>query len=356
MPEGKRIIIEKSSTVRRRYQRSDKRFKFTAKQLKQIEREEELDKRAKEIREKEKRRIANKKKRDEQEAKAREELQEARRQGLPDPHAKIPSSQPLLSKFLGFASRPVRTEEPPVEKPLAENTSAEESRVEEIPVDEPILETVFTKTSPEPTTTEPIAHDNDGDTEVDSAAGDTEPDSDGFDDLDEELEYEISALEGVGAAEEWKSPPPVELSNTTNTNNTFDGDDEFSDWSAFDDDEIMKEVEAAAAATKSNHHEVAPPINPAPINPTTVQPPTSHQPKPCSLPTLNESFRDETANFLDKDYSEEDFRTTINQPKPCSLPKLNESFRDETADFLEDVLSRGCGESFGELMQLGQMT
>lgn len=303
MPEGKpRIIIEKSSTVRRRYQRSDKRFKFTAKQLKQIEREEELDRRSKEIREKEKRRLINKKKRAEQEAKTREEAQKARRQGLPDPSAKIPSSQPLLSKFLGFASRPGRTEESPAE---------------ESPVEEPICENVSAKASPEPTTTEPIAHNDDGDTEVDSVVGDTEPDSDGFDDLDEELEYEISALEDAGAPEESKSPQPAELDNSKDTLDTVDDDDEFSDCSAFYDDEIIKEVEAAAA-TKGDRHEVtSPPINRPPINPALLQPPAS------------------------------------DQPKTNPLASLNESFRDETADFLEDVFSRGCGESFGELIQLG---
>lgn len=261
--------------------------------------------------------LSTRKKRDEQEAKAREELQEARRQGLPDPHAKIPSSQPLLSKFLGFASRPARVEESPVEKVPGENTSAEESPTEEFPVDESIYENVPTKTSPEPTTTEPIAPDSNGDTEVDSAAGDTELDSEGFDDLDEELEYEISALEGVGATEEWKSPPPPELSNSKDTLNTFDDDDEFSDCSAFNDDEIIKEVEAAAAATKGNRHKVASaPINSAPINHTLVQPPTSHQPKPCSSPTLNKSFRDESADFLEEAFRTEAF-STIRQPKPC---------------------------------------
>ncbi|RHZ50297.1 uncharacterized protein CDV56_100344 [Aspergillus thermomutatus] len=96
--QPRRIILEKSKTVRRRYQRSNKRFQFTASQIRRIEREEERELRAKELREKEKKRQANKKKRAEKEAKEREER---RRLGLPDPHAlPVPSSQPLLFKFL----------------------------------------------------------------------------------------------------------------------------------------------------------------------------------------------------------------------------------------------------------------
>ncbi|KAJ5735423.1 uncharacterized protein N7483_000548 [Penicillium malachiteum] len=221
-PERRRIILEKSSTVRRRYQRSDQRFRFTAEQLKRIEREEVLDKRAKDIREREKKRIANKKKKVEQETKAREE---ARKQGLPDPFApKIPSSQPLLSKFLGFANRAPASEESPAKEPIAKKPSS--------------------TPSPEPPLTECDVH-HDGDTEVDSASGDTEPDSDCFDDLDEELEKEIAALEDTGATEE---------------------------------------------------------------------------PKP----------------------------QTPEKPK-----QLHDSFRDDTADYLEDVFSRGCGDSFGELLGLG---
>ncbi|EED16614.1 conserved hypothetical protein [Talaromyces stipitatus ATCC 10500] len=94
-----RRILEKSRTVRRRYQRSNKRFEFTASQIEQIEREEEREKKAKQLREREKRKLANKKKRAEKEAKQREER---RRLGIPDPNTvKIPASQPLLVNFLG---------------------------------------------------------------------------------------------------------------------------------------------------------------------------------------------------------------------------------------------------------------
>ena len=94
-----RIILEKSRTVRRRYQRSNQRFQFTASQIRRIEREEEREKKARQLREREKRRIANKKKKAEKEAKEREER---RRLGLPDPNApKVSASQPSLVKFFG---------------------------------------------------------------------------------------------------------------------------------------------------------------------------------------------------------------------------------------------------------------
>ncbi|KAB8232941.1 uncharacterized protein BDW43DRAFT_99122 [Aspergillus alliaceus] len=99
MPDpSKRIVIEKSRTVRRRYQRSNKRLKFTASQIARIEREEERERQAQKLREKEKKRIANKKKKVEKEAKAREER---RRLGIPDINApRVPSSQPSLVNFL----------------------------------------------------------------------------------------------------------------------------------------------------------------------------------------------------------------------------------------------------------------
>lgn len=97
-----RRILEKSRTVRRRYQRSNKRLEFTASQIQRIEREEEREKKAQQLREREKRKAANKKKRAEKEAKEREER---RRLGLPDPNNfKIPASQPLLVNFFGARS------------------------------------------------------------------------------------------------------------------------------------------------------------------------------------------------------------------------------------------------------------
>lgn len=106
-PEGKpRIILEKSSTIQRRHQRSNKVFRFTEEELARIERQEERDQRAKELREREKRRIANKKKKTEQDIKAREL---ARRQGSPKPEPnpwQAPSSQPRLSAFFGIMKQP----------------------------------------------------------------------------------------------------------------------------------------------------------------------------------------------------------------------------------------------------------
>ncbi|KAL2004251.1 hypothetical protein VTN02DRAFT_4766 [Thermoascus thermophilus] len=108
MPEQPRRILEKSRTVRRRYQRSNQRFQFTEAQIKQIEREEERERRAQKLREKEKKRLANKKKKAEKEAKAREER---RRLGLPDPNAKIPASQQRLSNFFGMKKPPQEQQE-----------------------------------------------------------------------------------------------------------------------------------------------------------------------------------------------------------------------------------------------------
>ncbi|OJJ03560.1 hypothetical protein ASPVEDRAFT_53937 [Aspergillus versicolor CBS 583.65] len=98
MPDQPRVILEKSRTVRRRYQRSNQRFQFTASQIARIEREQERERRAQKLRDKEKRRIQEKKKKAEKEAKAREERI---RSGIPDPNAaSVPASQPLLFNFI----------------------------------------------------------------------------------------------------------------------------------------------------------------------------------------------------------------------------------------------------------------
>ncbi|KAJ5389909.1 uncharacterized protein N7496_000977 [Penicillium cataractarum] len=298
--EPRRIIIEKSSTVRRRYQRSNKRFKFTASQLRRIEREEELERRAKAIKEKEEKRRANKKKKAEKEAKDREER---KRLGLPDPNApKIPASQQLLSVFMGAKHK---------------------QPVEEQPVD----------TTIDPTTTD---NDEGGDTEVDSAGGDTEADSDIFDDLDEEIiEQEFSRLQDRGIPEDSEIPDAPDFPENPGVGNDISAeslcslkddndDDEFSDCSVFDDAEILKEADAIAASRPSQPHNPIPLPTPshAPLASTMGPPPSSGHPK--SMTT--------------------------------SIPSLGDSFRDETADYLEDVFSRGCGDSFGELVQLGSGT
>uniref|UniRef100_A0A093UQR1 Uncharacterized protein n=1 Tax=Talaromyces marneffei PM1 TaxID=1077442 RepID=A0A093UQR1_TALMA len=102
-PQQPRRILEKSRTVRRRYQRSNKRFEFSASQIQRIEREEEREKKAKQLREREKKKLANQKKKAEKETKEREER---RRLGIPDPTScKIPASQPLLVNFFGAGKR-----------------------------------------------------------------------------------------------------------------------------------------------------------------------------------------------------------------------------------------------------------
>lgn len=301
--EPRRIIIEKSSTVRRRYQRSNKRFKFTASQLRRIEREEELERRAKAIREKEEKRKANKKKKAEKEARDREER---KRHGLPDPNApKIPASQPLLSAFLGAKPK----------KP-----------VEEQPV----------TPKPDPTTTE-IENDQEGDTEVDSAGGDTEAESDLFDDLDEEIiEEGFSCLQNEGISKESEIPDVPDIPEARDLGNAEilcspkhdRDDDEFSDCSVFDDADIMKKADALAASLPSQPHPLIPPPTTSSLAPPapTMGPPRSPRP--------GEQSKSITT----------------------SITSLGDSFRDETADYLEDVFSRGCGDSFGELVQLGSGT
>jgi hypothetical protein len=313
-----RIILEKSSTVRRRYQRSNKRFKFTAEELKRIEREEEKEKRAKELREKDKKRIANKKKKAEADAKAREE---ARRQGLPDPNAgKIPASQPLLSKFLFSAKKPSPSEEPepdsakestPEPSPLLSPETPHEPTPE--PSSEPPLEPP-NEHAPDPLIAEPVINEpepsnDNGITELDSQFGDTEPDSDCFDDLEEEPEPELPVLESAATSRD----PDFQNPGLDVSKDILDTD-EFSDCSAFYDEDILNEAEAAAT-TQASHRETQSP----PLNSALLQTPPSKRSK-------------NTAN---------------------SIASLGSSFRDDTADYLEDIFTRGCGDSFGELMQLG---
>ncbi|KAJ6106416.1 hypothetical protein N7512_009933 [Penicillium capsulatum] len=277
--QPRRVIIEKSSTVRRRYQRSNKRFQFSAEQLARIERDQERERRAQQLRDKEKKRIANKKKKAEQEALAREER---KRTGLPDPHApKVPSSQPLLSMFL--------------KKP--------QSAESEIPVE----------LNRESTTAETNGNDNGAETEAESMAGDTEIDSDIYDDLDEEIENEMSALQKSDVQEE--SIAHDDRMNTSGeTLPAAQGDDEFSDCSAFDDEDILREAEAAATVHGTPALDTKNPI----ASSTLLEPALADCPKSMTAP----------------------------------MTSLGDSFRDETADYLEDVFSRGCGDSFGELIQL----
>ena len=272
--EPRRIVIEKSSTVRRRYQRSNKRFQFTAEQLKRIEREEARERRAKELRDKERRRVANKKKKAEQEARDREERT---RHGLPDPNVKVSSSQPLLSKFLGRTSRSLSTEDVAVDNSTVEvPLIGIEAGVDHI-------------------------HNN-RDIETGSVGGDTEVDTDAFDDLDEELEREISIFEDTGP--EATGSHHLSLGTNQEILCPAKDDDEFSDCSAFYDENIIKEAEGVAASKSAN----------------SLCPSTSV--------------------------------TSVASP----IRSFGDSFRDDTADLLEEVFARGCGDSFGELIQLGAPT
>ncbi|KXG45203.1 uncharacterized protein PGRI_041160 [Penicillium griseofulvum] len=313
--EPRRIILEKSKTVKRRYQRSNQRFQFTASQIARLDREEEREKRAKKLREKEKKRIANKKRKAEQEAQAREER---KRRGIPDPHAaRVPSSQPLLSMFLGAGKR----ESPAIPEPA-------------------------------PAITEVESHDND----LESVSGDTEAASDAFDDLDEVLEKEISGQDAAA---------PKELEGqdiSTATRPSFNDEDEFSDCSVFNDEDIIKKAEMATTRTTDEETK----NTSIPKESSTLRPP------PAVL-TLESSFGDsfqfDPADFLEaeaamitktssgtRDHSPPK-DTSLLQPelsdRPCSRPtlvsSLGDSFRDETADWIEEAFAHGNGDPFEQI-------
>ncbi|KAJ5615626.1 hypothetical protein N7537_000740 [Penicillium hordei] len=312
--EPRRIILEKSKTVKRRYQRSNQRFQFTASQIARLDREEEREKKAKKLREKEKKRIANKKRKAEQEAQAREER---KRRGIPDPHAaRVPSSQPLLSMFLG--------------------TGKQQSPA--------VLE-------PAPTVTDIESHDDN----LGSEGGDTEAESDAFDDLDEELENDLSELQDVVILQE---PEGQDIGTATSA--SFKDDDEFSDCSAFDDEEVMKKAETAATTLAIDEETKKPSI-----------PNELPYPQPPKLESsFGESFQYDPADFLEaeaaiitqtnstgtKDHSPPKETSLLQPPlsdRLCSRPTLassfGDSFRDETADWIEEAFAHGSGDPFDEL-------
>jgi hypothetical protein len=124
MPEKPRRILEKSSTVRRRYQRRNNRLQFTASQIEKIEREEQREKRAKRLREQEEKRIAKKKEKIEKEAKEREER---KRLGRADTNApKLPDSQPQLLSFFGKKKEPQEQPELRQENRVEQEDGAEQ--------------------------------------------------------------------------------------------------------------------------------------------------------------------------------------------------------------------------------------
>ncbi|GIJ82832.1 hypothetical protein Asppvi_001347 [Aspergillus pseudoviridinutans] len=236
MPDQpRRIILEKSKTVRRRYQRSNKRFQFTASQIERIEREEEREARAKRLREKEKRRQADKKKKAEKEAKERE----ARRQlGVPDPHAlPVPSSQPLLSRFL----------KKPAAKPDTESETCEDTEL-----DSRSQGSVATEIDDSLLSDLDVAAFDDQ-----TAAGVSEPDN------------HTACDDGKG-----------------HVCSTQGDDDEFSECSIFYDEDIIKEVETIATAQDTTGR-------PGEIDQATREPC-----KPAL--TIGESFQDDTAIFLEE--------------------------------------------------------
>lgn len=352
--ESRRIVIEKSSTVRRRYQRSNKQFRFTAAELKRIEREEELDRRAKGLRDKERKRLANKKKRDDQE-------RERKRLGLPDPNApKVPSSQPLLSNFLGLTRRP-----PPAPEPEPEPAPAPEPEIGPAP-----------------------AHDN-SDVDVGSSAQDTEIDSDGPDDLDEELEEELSCLQEAVVPEQAKEPDNLdkELDNRTTSIQEVTVPER-----AHMPDELGKELENSSSClhektdptisgktdTRDESDDDTEPFDDLDeelerelfcLQETNVLGETENKVHNTSNETLascsareDDEFSDCSAfDDLDVLNAAEDVVSSIQpslgdhppskptcQPTVTSIPSVGDSFRDDTADYLEEVFARGTGDSFGQ--------
>ncbi|KAL4741300.1 Alpha/Beta hydrolase protein [Aspergillus similis] len=193
MADRPRVILEKSRTVRRRYQRSNKRFQFTASQIARIEREEEREIQAQKLREREKRRIQLKKKKAEKEAKAREERI---RRGIPDPNAPaVPASQPLLFNFIKKTPSVQLESESPEEQPGTDP----ESHIE-------------TETATE-----------------------TEDDDLSFD--DEEFDNILIALDGAD------HPTPVEGTDGSSAKDNGKDEDEFSECSAFYDEDLFKATE-----------------------------------------------------------------------------------------------------------------
>ncbi|RDW57545.1 uncharacterized protein DSM5745_11440 [Aspergillus mulundensis] len=201
MADRPRVILEKSRTVRRRYQRSNKRFQFTASQIARIEREEERERKAEKLREKEKRRILLKKKKTEKDAKAREERI---RRGIPDPNAPaVPASQPLLFNFIKRTPSVQPEGEGPEEQPEIDSES--ESK------------------------TETISEFDDDDSSFD----------------DEEFDSILVALDEAGQ-------PTLEDIEGPREKDIEKDDDEFSECSAFYDEDLSKvtdTVEQVSVAT-----------------------------------------------------------------------------------------------------------
>ena len=114
---------------------------------------------------------------------------------------------------------------------------------------------------PAPTVTEIESHDDN----LGSEGGDTEAESDAFDDLDEELENDLFELQDVGVLKELEGQ---DIGTATRT--SFKDEDEFSDCSAFDDEEVMKKAQAAATTLATDEETKNPSI---PNESSYLQPP-----------------------------------------------------------------------------------
>ncbi|ODM18932.1 hypothetical protein SI65_05549 [Aspergillus cristatus] len=283
-----RIKGRKSKVDRRQPQRGGR---FTSAQLAWMDRDQERLHRA---REKERRRIANKKRQAEKEAKEREER---RKQGIPDPHAMpVPSSQPLLSKFLVKPKTAPPLESPSVERPEF----------------------------------------GDDDFEGRSDSGDTEVCS--LDSYEAEIEaFDQRVLADEIAAEregrQWMVELTPALDRIRKHGPTVDGrcnniekeeqdgpkdddEDAFSECSAFYDENFIRKAETVAIAQgqgpqKTSQSLEAQPPQGQPAQPGVVeayreakpaQPQPQPQPitRPPAKPAIEESFRDDTADFLEQ--------------------------------------------------------
>lgn len=253
------------------------------------------------VREKEKKRIANKKKQAEKEAKEREER---RKQGIPDPHAMpVPSSQPLLSKFL--AKPQSKSASPSVETPEFEDDGFE-------------------------------GQSDGGDTEVCSV---------------DSYEAEIEAFDQRIMADEERrmmGNPPVLIRSTAADlirsgifgstednghdkpdegahNGTKDDDeDAFSECSAFYDEDFIREAETTAQGQSGQQNKAS-------------QSPEGQSIQTAAKPAVVEAHRGAGTGATAQPQSQHKAAQPIQQPPPRLA--IEESFRDDTADFLEQF---GC--------------
>lgn len=298
-----RIKGRKSKVDRRQPQRGGR---FTSAQLAWMDRDQERLHRA---REKERRRIANKKRQAEKEAKEREERS---KQGIPDPHAMpVPSSQPLLSKFLAKS----RTMESPSKSSSVEAPEFEDDDFE--------------------------GQSDGGDTEVCSVDS-HEMEIEAFDQrvMANEIAAEhegrrymigltpglLDPIENGGDTEKYmRRNHGGEVQN----GNKDDEEDAFSECSAFYDEDFIREVETVATAQSHG-----------PQKTSQSQEAQSTQ-RQAVKPAVTEAYREAGKGAIAQPQSQHKIPRTLGvQPmqKPPK-PAIEESFRDDTADFLEQF---GC--------------